>query len=231
MVISMKILLFLIFIPLTIVFGQFGIKAGIALSGYQLSQNISTEHGHDYRPFLGYEVEWVQNDEGSPDIGLQLGIFYSHNLSKYFAIQPEAYYSQRGIHFYKTELYNTSYNLNVSYLEIPVLLKYKIPFNWAVAPSLLAGPYFAFSLSSSRTLDFGEESDTKSVDGINSFDYGLVFALDFEFLELPASPMLELRFNLGLANTMQQPEEYPSLYENPGTVKLYALSLLTGFRI
>lgn len=227
----MKLFLILIFIFPDIAFGQFGFKGGVALSGYQPSQNISTEFGHDYRPFLGYEVEWIQNDEGSPDIGLQAGIFYTHIISKYFAIQPEVNYIQRGIHFYKTELYNISYNLNVDYLEIPVLFKYKIPLDWTVAPSFLAGPYFAFTLGADRTLDFGEESTTKSVSGVKNFDYGLVFSLVFELPSLPASPMIELRINWGLANTMQQSEEYTSLYEDPGTVKLYALSLLTGFRI
>ncbi len=228
---SMKIFLIIIFIALDIAYGQFGIKAGVALSGYQPSQNISTEYNHDYRPFLGYEIEWVQNDAGSPDIGLQLGIFYTHTISKYFALQPELFYSQRGINFYKTELYNTSYNLNVSYLEIPILFRYKLPFDWIAAPSVLAGPYAAFKLSANRTLNIWEENSTKSISGVKNFDYGLVFAINFEFSELSLSPMLEIRFNLGLANTMEQPEEFMSLYEDPGSVKLYSFSLVTGIKI
>jgi len=228
---SKKIFLILIFMALDIAYGQFGIKAGVALSGYQPSQNISTEYNHDYRPFLGYEIEWIQNDAGSPDIGLQLGIFYTHTISKYFALQPELLYSQRGINFYKTELYNTSYNLNVSYLEIPILFKYKLPLDWSLAPSVLAGPYAAFKLSANRTLNIWEESSTKSISGVKNFDYGLVFAINFEFAELSLSPMLEIRFNLGLANTMEQPEEFMSLYEDPGSVKLYSFSLVTGIKI
>ena len=228
---SMKIFIVLIYLPFNIAFGQFGIKAGVALSGYQPLQNLSSEYTHDYRPFLGYEVEWIQNDEGSPDFGLQLGIFYTHTISKYFAIQPELFYSQRGINFYKIEQYNISYNLNVSYLEIPVLFKYKLPFEWTVTPTILAGPYAAFKLSANRTLNIWEDSSTKSVPGVKNFDYGLVFALNFELAELYPSPLLEIRFNLGLANTMQQPEEFVSLYEDPGTVKLYSLSLVTGIEI
>ena len=228
---SMKIFLILIFIALDIAYGQFGIKAGIALSGYQPSQNISTEYSHDYRPFLGYEVEWIQNDAGSPDAGFQFGIFWTGTISKYFALQPELFYSQRGINFYKTEQYNTSYNLNVSYLEIPFLFKYKIPLDWIAAPSVLAGPYAAFKLSANRTLNIWEESSTKSISGVKNFDYGLVFAINFELAELSLSPMLEIRFNWGLANTMEQPEEFISLYDDPGTVRLYSLSLVTGIKI
>jgi len=227
----MKKFLILIFIALDVTYGQFGIKAGVALSGYQPSQNISTGYNHDYQPFLGYEVEWIQNDAGSPDIGLQLGIFYTHTIFKYFALQPELFYSQRGINFYKTKLYNTSYNLNVSYLEIPILFKYKIPLDWILAPSVLAGPYAALKLSANRTLNIREESSTKSISGVKNFDYGLVFAINFEFAELSLSPMLEIRFNLGLANTMEQPEEFTSLYEDPGSVKLYSFSLVTGIKI
>ena len=58
---------------------HFGIKAGAVLSGYE---------GDEYQPYLGYEVDWIQNDAGSPDVGFQLGLFYSRPLAKHWAIQP-----------------------------------------------------------------------------------------------------------------------------------------------
>jgi len=107
----------LVFMPLNAAWSQFGLKGGLAVSGFQLSQNSSSSTGNDYRPFLGYEVEWLQEGDASgADLGLQIGIFYAKDFSKYFAVQPELYYSQRGLHFYQTELYNSNYSLEVDSL-------------------------------------------------------------------------------------------------------------------
>ena len=222
--------LFLLFVHFNTVFGQTGIKVGVVVSGYQPSQDLTPFLDNDYRPFLGYEVDWIQDDAGSPDIGLQIGIFYTGNISKYFAVQPEVYYSQRGIHFYKTELYNTSYKLDVNYLEIPVLFKYTIPVNWGLTPGFLAGPYAAFKLSAKRTLEIWEERNTKSLSGVKNLDYGFVFAINSEFSAWSGQLMFEIRLNWGLANSMKQPEEFIDLYKDAGSIRLLAFSLMTGFR-
>jgi hypothetical protein len=223
-------LLFLLYAHLNTAFGQPGIKGGLVLSGFQPSQDLKPFLGNDYRPFLGYEIGWIQDDAGDPHIGLQIGFFYSGNISKYFAVQPELYYSQKGIHFYKTEFYNTSYQLKVNFIEIPLLLKYNIPLEWGVKPGLLAGPYAAFKLSANRTLEIWEEKDTRSVSGVKNLDYGLVFAIDAEFSAWSQKLMFEARFNWGLANIMEQPQEFTDLYDDAGTVKILAFTFMTGFR-
>lgn len=219
----------LVLMPLTAVWGQFGIKGGLAVSGFQLSQNSSSSTGSDYRPFLGYEVEWIQEgDASSPDLGLQLGIFYVKSISKYFAVQPELYYSQRGLHFYQTKLYNSAYSLKVDYIEVPLLLKFKMLLKWSVKPSLLAGPYAAFKLSANRTLRIWEEQNTKSVSSVNDLDYGLVFAIHSEFSAWSRQLLFEIRFNWGLASMMKPPREFIDLYEDAGRVNVFAISFLTG---
>ncbi len=107
----------LVLMPFNAAWSQFGIKGGLAVSGFQLSQDVSPSTGNDYRPFLGYEIEWIQEgDASSQDRGLQIGIFYAKDFSKYFAVQPELFYSQKGLHIYQAELYNSAYSLNVDYI-------------------------------------------------------------------------------------------------------------------
>jgi len=219
----------LVLMPLNAAWSQFGIKGGLAVSGFQLSQNSSSSTGNDYRPFLGYEVEWIQEGEASsPDLGLQLGIFYVKSISRYFAVQPELYYSQRGLHFYQTELYNSAYSLNVDYIEVPLLLKFRMPLKWRVKPGLLAGPYAAFKVSASRTLRIGEEQNTKRVSSVKDLDFGLVFAINSEFSAWSRQLLFEIRFNWGLASMMAQPKEFIDLYEDAGRVNVLAISFLTG---
>lgn len=219
----------LVLMPLNAAWGQFGLKGGLAVSGFQLSQNSSPSTGNDYRPFLGYQVEWLQEgDASSPDFGLQIGIFYAKDFSKYLAVQLELFYSQRGLHFYQTELYNSAYSLEVNYVEVPLLLKFKIPFNWNVKPSLLAGPYAAFKLRANRTLRIWDEQNTKRVSSVKGLDYGLVFAISSEFPAWSRQLLFEIRFNWGLASMMAQPKEFIDLYEDAGRVNVLAFIFLTG---
>jgi hypothetical protein len=224
-------LLLLIFVQSNLAFGQLGFKGGLVVSGFQPSQDLSPFSGNDYRPFLGYEVYWIQDDAAYPDIGLQFGIFYTKDISTYFALQPELLYSQRGLHFFQTELYNTSYSLNVNYLEIPVLIKYKIPVRWRVKPGLLAGPYIAVKLSAKRTLEIWDERNTKGVSSIKNLDYGLVFAIHSDFSAWSRQLVIEFRFNWGLANIMSQPEEFTEIFEDAGSVKVLAFTFMIGFVI
>ncbi|UCH65740.1 MAG: PorT family protein [Ignavibacterium sp.] len=223
-------ILLLIFILPSVTYAQIGIKGGIVLSGYQPWQDLTPFEGNDYQPFLGYEVDWIQDDASFPDLGLQIGIFYTIELSKYFSLQPELYYSQRGLNFYQTELYNTTYSLNVSYLELPMLLQYNLPLDWKIKPSLFLGPYVAFKLSASRTLNIEGEKNTKDIPGVSNLDYGLVFAINTEFIAWSQNLMFELRFNWGLANAMKQPDDYTALYEDAGRATVLAFTFMTGIR-
>jgi hypothetical protein len=175
-------------------------------------------------------VGWIQYATSNPDIGFQLGVSYTAWLSEDISVQPELYYSQRGYHFEEIPLYNTSYRLKVHYLQIPVLLKYRLPVEWAVVPGLLLGPYASLRLSASRTIDIWGERDTKSVSVVNPLDYGFVFAIDAEFSAWSQKLGSEIRFDLGLASALSQPEEYTSVTENPGTVRVLAFSIMLGYR-
>ncbi len=210
---------------------QVGVKAGVALSGYRATHSDERVwSGEDYRPFLGYEVDLVQDGDGLPDIGLQIGACHTITLFGPLALQPELYFSQRGVRWEQRELYNTFYHLNVSYLQAPVLLRYQ-PFPaWAVRPSLLLGPYGGLRLTARRTIDIWGARDSKPVPNVRAFDYGLVSAVDVEFPAWSRVWMVELRFEWGLAGTLSPREDFTDLHESPGRVHLVALGLLIGHR-
>lgn len=212
-------------------FAQLSVKGGMTLSGFKLSPgDAGSSQEIDFRPFLGYEVGWVQYGTSNPDIGLQLGVSYTARLSEDISVQPELYYAQRGYRFEEIPLYNTSYRLKVQYLQIPFLLKYRLPLDWAVSPCLLVGPYASFRLSANRTIDIWGGRDTKSVSAVNALDYGIVFAIDTEFSAWSQKIGSEIRFDLGLASALSQPKEYTSVIENPGTVRVLALSIMLSYR-
>ncbi|MGB5848881.1 MAG: porin family protein [Ignavibacteriaceae bacterium] len=214
--------LFIIFTS-SYLFAQAGIKGGLSVSALQSSKE-------DYRPFLGYEVGWVQHGTSNPVFGLQLGMFYTLKLSDKFNFQPEFYYSQRGYQFDQTPLYNTNYNLHINYLELPVLFEYKLPFDWSFKPGIIAGPFAALQISNDKQIQIADEEITGTVSSVNSIDYGLVFALGAEFNAWDGQIVLDLRINWGFSNVMSQPDEFISLSDNPGTVKTRAVIFMTGYR-
>jgi len=212
-------------------FAQLSVKGGIAASGFRFSpDDAATSQEIDFRPFLGYEVSWVQYGTSNPHIGFQLGVSYGARLSGNLSVQPELHFAQRGYRFDEIKLYNTSYQLKVHYLQIPLLLKYALPFDWVMRPGLLLGPYVSFRVSASRTIEIWGKRDTRSVSAVNSLDYGLVCAVDGEFSAWSQMVGVELRFDLGLARALSQPQEYTVLNENPGTVRVLGLSALLCYQ-
>jgi hypothetical protein len=216
------VVLFIIFASNDL-FGQAGIKGGLSVSALQSSKE-------DYRPFLGYEVNWVQHGTSNPVLGLQLGVFYTLRLSDTFNFQPEFYYSQRGYQFDHTALYNSNYSLNINYVELPILFEYVLPLNWSFKPGIIAGPYASLKISSDKQIQLVDKEITGIVSSVNSIDYGLVFALGAEFNVWNGQIILDLRINWGFSNVMNQPDEFISLSGNPGTVKTRAVMFMTGYR-
>lgn len=75
--------------------------------------------------------------------GFDLGAYLSWAVGETWAIRPGVYYVQKG-----NELSNADgdFELDLAYVEIPVLLEYRIPMPGALNVHLLAGPALAFKV-------------------------------------------------------------------------------------
>lgn len=78
---------FLVTIKLLFTF-QINAQPGIKLRMNTSALQSSTE---DVRPFLVYEVLWLQYGTSNPEFGLQHGIFYTLKFSTYLTRQPQFY--------------------------------------------------------------------------------------------------------------------------------------------
>ena len=214
------VVFFIFSLPL---FAQPGIKAGLAVSALQAS-------GEDYTPFLGYEASWVQRGASNPVFGLQLGAFYTFNISDEFIFQPELYFVQRGYQFDQTPLYNINYSLHINYLELPILIEYYLPLDWGFHPAITAGAYSSFKLSGNKSIRLPDEEITGEVSSVNGFDYGIVLGIATEFKAWDGEIIFDLRINWGFANVLSQPDNFIDLYNDPGTVKTRAITFMTGYR-
>jgi len=84
-------------------------------------------------------------------LSYQIGVFKSFSLSEKFNIQPELFYTVRGGDASEDFLFeNVIFKMKISYLEFPLLLKYRIPVTSKSKLVLFWGPYAAFKLKAKK---------------------------------------------------------------------------------
>jgi Outer membrane protein beta-barrel domain len=151
---------------------RFGVKAGY---------NLST---------LIYSGTVTLDGEKSKS-GFNAGLYASIPFSESFSLQPEFVYSQQGANFQNNTEEGT---LNYDYLNIPVLIKYKLP----------VGLFFETGLQVGILLTANEKSNGNSTDIMYktySPDYAWPLGLGFE---MPNKHFgIDLRYNLGLINILR----------------------------
>jgi len=139
---------------------KFGIKGGA---------NIANVNGD----FTETIADWKSS------VGFCAGIFLELNFGRILTIQPEVLYTMKGADA-------GTGKLKFDYIEIPVLLKIRIPMG-SVHPFIFAGPAFGFNLKA--VLDGIEVEDMPTA------DYSAVLGGG---LQLGRSIHIDARYTMGL---------------------------------
>jgi hypothetical protein len=158
---------------------------GFALA-FMLSTTASAQHVNlGFKAGLNvYNVEG--NNQYSSKAGLNLGLLGHIHLSDQFALQPEIYYSGQGA---KIENLNT--NLNLDYINVPVLLQYMFDNGFR----LQAGPQLGF-LVAAKTKTGNTTLSVK--DNYQNIDLGL--GLGASYVHPPSGFGVDVRYNHGMTN-------------------------------
>jgi len=182
-------------------------------AGLKIGMNRATFHGDDVK-----EMEQVFGEKMESKWGLCVGGFIRFNISKAFAIQPEVLYTMKGAKIGATVLDITSkWEFNLSYLEVPVLVKFMIPTPGGVKPNLYAGPALAIKLSSKIKHEVpGWPVEEEDLEGMKDTDFGIIVGAGVDFGKL----MVDVRYVLGLTTLSDEGDE---------DVKSGVISLMIGF--
>jgi hypothetical protein len=200
---------------------EIGVKGGMTLSGLQSSTG-------DYRHVLGYEMSGLSG--GKPLMGFQVGLFITFDLSRRFQIQPEIYYTLRGGDHSTTYLYDDIvYKVKIFYVEIPVILKYKIVAGRTFSSAVCAGPYAAFKLKAEKQTRIWKEDEVTTLPNVRSFDYGLILGLTVEYAIGSGRAHLDLRSGLGMNNIMDVLPDTVRLYPDKDHIRNLYISILAGY--
>jgi hypothetical protein len=126
-------------------------------------------------------------------VGFMGGIFLALNFGSVVTVQTEVLYTMKGATFEYTDLEDTyTEKLYGDYIEIPLLLKLRIP-TPVVQPFVFAGPSVGFKLREKLTVN-GEDIPLEEKILKNN-DYGAIFGAG---LNLGKHFMLDVRYSMGL---------------------------------
>lgn len=165
-----------------------GSKFGAAFSSYGTNTSISEVDGR--RTFT-------------------YALFLTYSINSKLAIQPELCFVEKGVgrDDYFLGLWK---GFDLTYLELPVLLKYRLLPSPDVTPWLYVGPTFGILMEANVSSDgsFSEwetynHFSTDVKDGLKSLDLALVLGGEVEFRAFGThKAVLDLRYSMGLSNVL-----------------------------
>jgi hypothetical protein len=184
----------------------------------------STAWANDFGFKLGY-----QHYEG-----IKGGIFYTIELSDTVAMQPEVYYTQRKFEYGPLYWYGFEFDMvgqtfydTVKFIEVPVLLKYKVKLRGEFKPVFFGGGYASFRLSRESLPDnaFAAMTSRRYAD----VDGGFVVGAGFQYREAKVGYHFDIRANFGVGPVQKIMPGLLSSFYFP-TIKNYnrSLSLMVG---
>lgn len=179
---------------------NYGLKGGVNFSS-MANSNYRTDYntGYHFSFFVNYTMRRIP-----------------------LSIQPEMYYSRLGTK-YDEVMFDfgapRAAELDIDYIQIPVIVKIPIPVPGPVHPNLFAGPYAGFVMGT-RLVRQGAPGYSIN-QWVSSNDFGIVFGLGADIPLVFGALLLELRMTYGLENVYQEFFEYQD--------RNRAISISTGF--
>jgi len=168
------------------------LMTAILITGAASAQHGNAPAGHISLGIKGgVNLYNIHNDNSTtydPKVGFNLGLLGHIHVATHFAIQPEIDFSTQGA---KYDIVGSTTKLNLSYINVPVLLQYM----WDNGFRLQAGPQLGLLVSAKS------KYNDNTVDVKNDFkplDFGVSFGAGY--IHPSTGIGIDARYNLGLSN-------------------------------
>ncbi len=215
-VMPMLLMCIVLLLPSRVLDGQeLGVKAGLNRSHADISRGLP---GITFQSISDFSA----------------GIFLSWDLfGGRLGLQPEVNTIIKGFDAKEMDRgEEISSQYKVAYIEVPVLVSYRIPFKGRLKPGVFFGPYMGFARKVREVQTaFGETESRVLDDNLQGEDFGLVFGGDVRcrvgFLDL----LLDIRYSLGFNNISQDIMDVAYEFQEDDKIKnrSFSVSLGTGF--
>lgn len=139
-------------------------------------------------------------DDAKFKTGFTGGVSATIPVSDAFAIQPEVNYQMQGAKSENLEEINGAAKIKLSYINVPVLAKYRIP---NTGLSIYAGPQIGF-LTSGKVSAAGLDINFKQA--LNSIDFAGAYGLEYAFPIAGGNKAVTLnaRYSTGFTNVIKK---------------------------
>jgi hypothetical protein len=136
------------------------------------------------------------------------GVFAAINLSKLLTFQPEVYLATQGGIWGEDMDGSFKWEHAVKYIHIPLLAKFHLIQEGKMIPILFMGPSVDFLLSAKEKfwIDGVLEDEGSFKEYLKSLHFSAVFGGGVEFMMEKLMLVLEVRYCLGLVNTLKDPD-------------------------
>lgn len=171
--------------------------------GFSVGLNtMDFKFGRIYNPNIG-DTSNYYSDVATLIPGFQVNMIAEFRLAEYFSLflNPGFAFGQRNIGFYRHKKLVHEMKLESSFLEFPVLIKYKSKRINNFRPYLIGGGNVRYDLAPKKKIKTGEAETII----LNRFDvyYEFGFGIDYYFPFFKLST--EIKYSVGLTNVIDPP--------------------------
>lgn len=200
---------------------SFGVRAGLNINSLSYS---GSQTELDLKSRAGFHAGAVLDWNFASDFYLQPGVFFTTRGAKSEFSEPEFNYS-------------LTQKINASYLQIPVVVSYRLPVGQSLKIDFHAGPYFAFGLGGKVKFEendggevtkwdykvFKKSTDEQENGDIKPFDMGLRFGAGVHIQKF----YVGLEYDLGLSNIARTGDMYQ--WDNNDKLRNGSFAITVGY--
>ncbi len=202
---------------------------GTALTGKVVAQKYTIQGGLSLSTMLSKDDDDTYSNDYSMRPGFHFGILTEKPINPSLSFQTGAVITTKGFKL-EDEIVGTNveFNINLLYLDIPLLLKAGSPLQNGGTVFALFGGYVGYGLNGKAKITVGSDSEEEDInwgsdendDDFMRLDFGLSLGAGIETSKV----IISASYDLGLANI--------SAYQDNGaTVKNRVLKLSVGFKL
>ena len=215
--------------------GHFGIKIGSAVSNlYYTATNSDPQSGLeiDLSPYLGYDVKWVQLAPQKALLAPYISIYYDKKLTDKISLRPEISFVKKGLSFSQYKYERIIYKVEISYLEIPLSLVYKLFQGKRTISEIYFGGYGAFKVDSVKKVAYHDSPIEKiQINTVNNFDWGIHLGAGYKRKIYKKTLIFDIRVFLGFIDVFSLPDSGTQKYFSTQKTKNTGAYLTLGYEL
>jgi len=210
-----------------------GVKLGVVASSFYYTDKVMDPYldfDIDLRPYLGYDIKWVQLGEQKPLLAPFVSCFFDYKLTDRFFLRPEVGITQKGVVFKQYDYERIIYEVKITYLSVPLTLGYQVVKNDRFGVDLYLGGSGGLKLNAyKKVANHNSKTQHYDLDNVRNFDFSLLLGFDFKWKLFDKYFMFDIQSFFGLTNLFYPIENQARLYHHTQKTKNAGLFLSLGY--